>query len=241
MSESRRTGNLGNAQAYRRATGWTKGTCTWCRVELPSRRMTWCRDQDPATGFNPCLAEFFARQHYPSARPYVWIRDRGHCRDCGRDLRYQDQQNPRFSRVWREMSPEAWEAHRLKIGGGAEPWECDHIVPVAKGGGALGLDNLQVLCVPCHKRKTAEQAAEAAAERRALLPPEPTPCLEQLSLFGPQASDGAHLNTHAVRLEAANLCPDPGPARPSSGSLSLLEASPASDTPPPCPSGDPHV
>lgn len=180
MAHAPRTGNLGNAQAYRHATGWTKGTCTWCRQKLPSLKMTWCRDQDPATGFNACLAEFFARQHYPSARPYVWIRDRGTCRDCGHDLRWQDTDRPRLARWVRILEGAAWEAARLKCGGGREPWECDHIVPVAEGGGDLGFENLQVLCVPCHKRKTAEQAARAAAARR---PPEPPPRGEQQRLF----------------------------------------------------------
>lgn len=175
-----RTGNLGNAQAHRRATGWTKGTCTWCGRKLPSARMTWCPDQDHATGFNACLAEFFARQHYPSARPYVWIRDRGSCRNCGRDLRWQEEHRRTtwHGRAW--TSVEAWEAWRLRVGRGPEPWECDHIVPVAEGGGDLGFENLQVLCVPCHKRKTAEQAARAAAARR---PPEPAPRGEQQRLF----------------------------------------------------------
>jgi 5-methylcytosine-specific restriction endonuclease McrA len=35
-------------------------------------------------------------------------------------------------------------------------WEADHIVPVAEGGGACGLENYRTLCVPCHKEITAE-------------------------------------------------------------------------------------
>lgn len=33
-------------------------------------------------------------------------------------------------------------------------WDCDHLVDV-KNGGTNSLDNLRVLCRPCHKRKTA--------------------------------------------------------------------------------------
>jgi hypothetical protein len=32
--------------------------------------------------------------------------------------------------------------------------EVDHIIPISKGGTALGLDNHQVLCFTCHKKKT---------------------------------------------------------------------------------------
>lgn len=46
-------------------------------------------------------------------------------------------------------------------------WQADHIVPVAEGGGACGLENLQTLCTPCHKAKTAAQAREAAERRQA--------------------------------------------------------------------------
>jgi 5-methylcytosine-specific restriction protein A len=38
--------------------------------------------------------------------------------------------------------------------------EVDHIIPMAKGGGH-GRDNLQGICTPCHKRKTADEALEA--------------------------------------------------------------------------------
>lgn len=43
-------------------------------------------------------------------------------------------------------------------------WECDHVHPVYKGG--LGtLDNLQTLCVPCHKQKTKEDLQHARQQR----------------------------------------------------------------------------
>ena len=33
-------------------------------------------------------------------------------------------------------------------------WQADHIFPVFLGGAACGLDNLQTLCVDCHKKKS---------------------------------------------------------------------------------------
>lgn len=32
-------------------------------------------------------------------------------------------------------------------------WECDHLVPLRKGG-SNAIDNLRILCRPCHKAKT---------------------------------------------------------------------------------------
>lgn len=34
--------------------------------------------------------------------------------------------------------------------------EVDHIIPISKGGTALGLDNHQVICYTCHKTKTSK-------------------------------------------------------------------------------------
>ena len=49
--------------------------------------------------------------------------------------------------------------------------QCDHVVPVADGG-SDELDNLQLLCVKCHKKKTAKEhekpELEHAARMRAL-------------------------------------------------------------------------
>ncbi len=36
-----------------------------------------------------------------------------------------------------------------------EPLQVDHIVPVHQGGGGRWLNNYNLLCVPCHKEKTA--------------------------------------------------------------------------------------
>ena len=45
------------------------------------------------------------------------------------------------------------------------PFEADHVVPLAAGG-SNRMDNAQLLCVPCHKRKTAKDARVIAKIRR---------------------------------------------------------------------------
>jgi 5-methylcytosine-specific restriction endonuclease McrA len=47
-------------------------------------------------------------------------------------------------------------------------WEVDHVVPLWAGG-SHGFANLQTLCYPCHRDKTAREAALRAARRRAQL------------------------------------------------------------------------
>ena len=41
-----------------------------------------------------------------------------------------------------------------KYGGGL--WDADHELPVVKGGGMCGLENIRTLCIKCHKQITAE-------------------------------------------------------------------------------------
>lgn len=45
-------------------------------------------------------------------------------------------------------------------------WEADHVLPVAEGGGACGLDGFRTLCMICHRKETAALAKRRAAARR---------------------------------------------------------------------------
>ena len=71
-----------------------------------------------------------------SLRAKVFARDRGVCCDCGRDT----------------------EAVRVK-------WESEHELALDEGG-RDELENLRTRCRPCHKEKTAEQAARKAKQRK---------------------------------------------------------------------------
>lgn len=172
MSEARHR-TLGGADYYRRTTGWVKGTCTWCRKPVPGRCL-WCPRGNPS----PCVLAFLATNspHDPRVKDAVWRRDDGRCRGCQRDL---------AGALTEAHIREAERRHRrtptrLDVRP-REPWDLDHIVPVAEGGGALGMDNLQVLCRPCHRAKTAEQARRRAKPKA---PPVTEPTDRQPSLFG---------------------------------------------------------
>lgn len=160
MSGTVRHCTLGGADHYRRQTGWQKGTCTWCRAATKSG-VKWCSDA--------CILAYLAvnNPHDRRVRVEVWKRDGGACRGCARVLRHV------------EAPAELWRRYQWWNWPPAERWDLDHVVPVAEGGGALGMGNLQVLCRTCHKAKTAEQAARRAKPK----PPDPQ-VGQQQGLFG---------------------------------------------------------
>ena len=45
-------------------------------------------------------------------------------------------------------------------------WHADHRIAVHEGGGECTVDNMQVLCVACHMRKTRREASARAEARR---------------------------------------------------------------------------
>ena len=170
------------AVALRKHLGREKGQCTWCGQRVPKGRVTWCS--------KACVTAFTERYMPSQIRHRVKKRDKGVCAQCGDDTKH-------WLRLWRlakgygEELPEHWNGHRYfrnrrgrrnlqklrryrRLSPKAKrrlkafaSWDADHIVPVEQGGAVLGLDNIQTLCSRCHKRKTAQQAAEKAAKRRA--------------------------------------------------------------------------
>ncbi len=72
---------------------------------------------------------------------------------------------------WKTTEPESvaiLEKYGIPIGRATSDWwDADHIVPVIEGGGECGLDNLRTLCIPCHKKETAELRKRMAQQRKA--------------------------------------------------------------------------
>lgn len=148
--------------------------CRWCGKPLPGRRTAWCSSE--------CEHEYKIRAWPSYAAGKVYNRDLGVCAACGLDTR-EFQKRTRYVwklqggwfyepvdhlRVWARKKIEHWCSQGWPINalnGSRRPWDCDHIHSVVEGGGECGLDNLQTLCIPCHKKKTAELAAKLAQER----------------------------------------------------------------------------
>jgi hypothetical protein len=113
----------------------------------------------------------------------LFRRDRGVCRKCGLDcealrLRLKAMNPEARAAAFEELRKQGFD---LKVGayknawpynGAWSPsrvtlWDADHIDPLDEGG-SWHPDNAQTLCQPCHKEKTAEQAARRGKTRRML-------------------------------------------------------------------------
>jgi 5-methylcytosine-specific restriction endonuclease McrA len=135
-----------------------RGTCRWCgepilhdsgeKIGEPNRRRRW----------HPACVDVYNQSDPREARRLVRKRDRGRCAECRVDTH----------KIRREVAGRG-RAKKLrslgyKIRGSL--WELDHVVPLIDGG-SHELSNLQTLCTPCHKKKTAEEARCRAQRRQA--------------------------------------------------------------------------
>ncbi len=154
-----------NAPRLRR---FVKGECRYCGGVVPKPRRSWCSAE--------CVEEFQIRAWPQHARLRVEERDHGICATCGCDtdkiqriahwvIRDADE----GVGTWQDVLQAREGAHQFlrDLGFSAlrSLWDVDHILPVDLGGGSCGLMNLQTLCRPCHKTKTAQQAAMKAAAK----------------------------------------------------------------------------
>ena len=158
---------------YDRANGVEHGPngrrlCRWCRNEVPVGRRTFCADAN-------CIHQWSIRHDQGYAREYIRGRDGGKCALCGLDtyalLRRAHHQRYYFAseeeRHRAIIERRAYASAIVELRGRSTLWAMDHIIPVVDGGGECGAENLQTLCIFCHARKTAREARERAARRRA--------------------------------------------------------------------------
>jgi 5-methylcytosine-specific restriction endonuclease McrA len=129
------------------------GTCKWCdrdilwgkahqsKAGLPNKRRFWC---------TPCAPLYLIAASSDAQRRAVQRRGDDNCACCGVAC-YAVQIDHR-GRAYR-ASRLAWEAdHRRPL------WSLPALMTYAERAQWYGLANLQLLCVPCHKAKSAREA-----------------------------------------------------------------------------------
>lgn len=159
--------------------------CRRCAAEAPIGRLTFCSSD--------CVHEWKLRTDPAYQAKHIEQRDRGICALCRDDCvaTYRrlrglvdavDKRQGGSAWAWRgtpiPVVPDGPEGSALitelrrtdwtlvRALSANRPWDIDHIVPVAEGGGACGLDNLRTLCPPCHARVTRELRRRLAAGRK---------------------------------------------------------------------------
>lgn len=147
-----------------------KPLCRWCGSVVTPPLRTFCSDS--------CVAAFIEVTDFTQLRHKVFERDRGICAACGANtLKIRRILSGLHHGFWNEEGQKhignlkawRWYADHLRVGRNraisGDLWDADHIVEVVRGG-ANSLENLQTLCVSCHKDKTKRLAQERARERR---------------------------------------------------------------------------
>jgi HNH endonuclease len=149
-----------------RPAGAPRGTCRLCAVPIlaadgtVNRRRRWhqlCSDYYTIVTHSEFALGVFRRLD-GRLRCYAcgYTRHEGSCRWKGEPEQLSGGVY-RYSHSWLTRGPCVVGEHR--------GFELDHIVPL-RDGGSHGLDNMQPLCVPCHREKTAREATERAYRRR---------------------------------------------------------------------------
>lgn len=142
--------------------------CRWCGIIVHPPKRTWCSKE--------CVDEFLVRNNAGSLRSATFKRDKGFCAKCGCDTEKMKRiLMSGLHSYYRLMDGCCTGTQNYRDYAGfcrsiglrlnATLWEADHILEVVNDGDG-GLDNIQTLCLPCHKSKTRVLAAERARLRR---------------------------------------------------------------------------
>lgn len=118
--------------------------CIWCGDPLKSRHPStrYCKDKE-------CMFSVMAWANPQKSEGLLclMVKQDWKCAGCSHD--YKQHLTPPEKKLGIRF------VGKLKRGlPKALAPEVDHIVPIAKGGQALGISNHQVLCYQCHKAKT---------------------------------------------------------------------------------------
>ncbi len=121
-----------------------------------------------------CVHEWKLKTRPSYAKACVFKRDRGICCACQTDTKVLAAElwaeGLQYGRAHQQRLlglhgiPRNRKVRARKFGGGL--WDMDHITPCYLASAPADLDGLQTLCIPCHKTRTAAQAAHRAKVRK---------------------------------------------------------------------------
>ena len=155
-----------------------RSLCRWCSNEVPKGRRSFCGDD--------CVHQHKLRSDPGYLRQMVERRDHGVCALCRLDTervkrvfdilrdkvrrgRYSyfdgypgavDREPLRYPALARFRRRFPW------FSPSTSPWQADHIIPVAEGGGECGLDNIRTLCTGCHQEVTKQLRLRLKAQKQ---------------------------------------------------------------------------
>ena len=140
----------------------------------------------------PCYEKYAACSSAKMARKQLFALEKGVCQECGLDCEdvcrrlqvyhrktvdsgTQAEVMERRTALLKERAPIFFERgyktvreRLLNNPSAGNAWQADHILPVFRGGGMLGIQNLRTLCTICHLKVTKKQATWRKNKRKTL-------------------------------------------------------------------------
>lgn len=128
------------------------GVCAVCNSEITaSRKRRYCSDHCKEVAY--ATQKFFL---WKKVRNYVLEQSDWTCNWCG--LTREERKDQRWKEIEEKHGEEFMESYgKPNVD---DYFEVDHIKPVSKGGKVFDLDNLQVLCQKCNRKKSDKHTGE---------------------------------------------------------------------------------
>lgn len=133
------------------------GRCRWCGVVAQPPRQLWCGEL--------CRTRYLVAGYARERDEWTARHCKGRCSLCRFPVRLMELCLER--RAGMPVWESEWADSLVALGynRGQRLWQVDHIVPLVDGG-LNELENLRLLCVPCHKAETRRLKQELAERKR---------------------------------------------------------------------------